>query len=165
MSARRCTYDDATHGACMATATRRLTVRCHGRARGVISEMCAEHCEHVLTHGVEASVENIAAEPDPDTEAGRVIDARAPWVRRLTAVVVGASAATACDNYEADRKREWEAPCRDESTLIATTAGSPDRAVCPNRQHKMRVAVTSGSTPNNAAAVIFCECTPKQEAK
>jgi hypothetical protein len=108
---------------------------------------------------------SVPVEPDPDTEAGRVIDARAPWVRRLTAVVVGASAATACDNYEADRKREWEAPCRDESTLIATTAGSPDRAVCPNRQHKMRVAVTSGSTPNNAAAVIFCECTPKQEAK
>ena len=88
MSARRCTHDDATHGACMATATRRLTVRCHGRARGVISEMCAEHCEHVLTHGVEATVEDIAVEPDPDTEAGRVIDARAPWVRRLTAVVV-----------------------------------------------------------------------------
>lgn len=89
MSPRRCTYDDATHGACMATATRRLTVRCHGRARGVISEMCAEHCEHVLTHGVEASVEDIAVDAaDPDTEAGRVIDAAAPWVWRLTAVVV-----------------------------------------------------------------------------
>lgn len=87
MSARRCTYDDATHGACMATATRRLTVRCHGRASGVISEMCAEHCEHVLTHGVEASVEDIAAQ-DHDTTAGRKIDASAPWVRRLTAVVV-----------------------------------------------------------------------------
>lgn len=85
MTPRRCTYDDATHGACMAWATRRLTVRCHGRARGVVSEMCAAHCEHVLTHGVEASVENIEA--DDDT-AGRVIDAAAPWLRRLTAVVV-----------------------------------------------------------------------------
>lgn len=85
MTPRRCTYDDATHGACMAWATRRLTVRCHGRARGVVSEMCTAHCEHVLTHGVEASVEDIEA--DDDT-AGRVIDARSPWVRRLTAVVV-----------------------------------------------------------------------------
>lgn len=31
---------------------------------------------------------SVPVEPDPDTEAGRVIDARAPWVRRLTAVVV-----------------------------------------------------------------------------
>ena len=87
MTTRRCTYDDATTGACMATATRRLTVRCHGRARGVISEMCAAHCEHVLTHGVEATVEDIAVESDPDDTAGRVIDATAPRVRRLTAVV------------------------------------------------------------------------------
>ena len=81
----RCDYDDATHGACQEWATRRLTVRCHGRARGVISEMCAAHAEHVLTHGVEASVEDIEAD---DTAIGRAIDARAPWVRRLTAVVV-----------------------------------------------------------------------------
>ncbi len=86
MTHHRCDYDDATHGACAAPATRRLTVRCHGRARGVISEMCAAHCDHVLTHGVEATVEDLPS--DDDTEAGRRIDANAPWVRRLTAVVV-----------------------------------------------------------------------------
>lgn len=85
MTPHRCDYDDATHGACQEWATRRLTVRCHGRARGVVSEMCAAHTEHVLTHGVEASVEDIEAD---DTAIGRAIDARAPWVRRLTAVVV-----------------------------------------------------------------------------
>ena len=87
MTAHRCDYDDATHGACTSPATRRLTVRCHGRARGVISEMCAAHCDHVIQHGVEATVEDLPA-TDDDTEAGRRIDATAPWVRRLTAVVV-----------------------------------------------------------------------------
>jgi hypothetical protein len=81
----RCTYDDATHGACTAWATRRLTVRCHGRARGVVSEMCAEHCDRIVRHGVEAIVEAL---PDDDDEAGRRIAAAAPWVRRLTEVVV-----------------------------------------------------------------------------
>ena len=88
MTARvRCTYDDATHGACMAWATRRLTVRCHGRARGVVSEMCTAHADHVVRHGVEAIVEVLPG-GDEDAEVGARIDAAAPWVRRLTAVVV-----------------------------------------------------------------------------
>lgn len=81
----RCEWDDATRGACTAHATHRITVRCHGRARGVVSVMCAEHVAYVTNHGVEAMVEPL---PD-DAEVGRRIDASAPWVRRLTVLVEG----------------------------------------------------------------------------
>ncbi len=52
----------------------------------------------------------------------------------------------------------WSGKCRDESWLLATTAGSPDRAVCPNRLQRMRVQVATHPSNEEAAALVFCEC-------
>lgn len=57
-----------------------------------------------------------------------------------------------------EEAREWNAPCRDESVLLATTAGSPNSFTCPNRLHKMRVQVATAPSNEEAAAIVFCEC-------
>lgn len=63
--------------------------------------------------------------------------------------------------HNAKEARELElrhGRCYDESVLFATTAGSPDRFRCPNDRHRMRVEVATRSSPEEAAALVFCEC-------
>jgi hypothetical protein len=60
-----------------------------------------------------------------------------------------------------NRRRAEEAregPCSDVSWLLATTAGSPSQAICPNRLHRMRVQVATHPSNEEAAALVFCEC-------
>lgn len=64
-----------------------------------------------------------------------------------------------CDDpNERYERRRWEEPCRDESWLLATTSGSPSGATCLNKNHRMRVQVASVASPEEAAALVFCEC-------
>lgn len=56
------------------------------------------------------------------------------------------------------RQEKWTEPCRDQSALLATTAGSPDTFECPNRLHKMKVQVATAPSHEEAAALVFCEC-------
>ncbi len=60
--------------------------------------------------------------------------------------------------YEREKREAWHGPCADVSTLLATTAGSPNGFTCPNKRHQMRVEVASTGTPEEAAALVFCEC-------
>jgi hypothetical protein len=57
---------------------------------------------------------------------------------------------------ESDERREG--PCADVSWLLATTAGSPNEASCPNKRHKMRVQVATTSSHEEVGALVFCEC-------
>lgn len=85
-------------------------------------------------------------------------------MRRLLALAATGIALTACEKPETqehyDKRRaaeDYNAPCRDTSWLMATTVGSPNRATCPNRAHRMRVeAVTKAG--EEIGAVAFCEC-------
>lgn len=52
----------------------------------------------------------------------------------------------------------WNGPCADTSTLLATTTGSPSMAVFTNKKQKMRVQIANVASPEEAAAVVFCEC-------
>ena len=52
----------------------------------------------------------------------------------------------------------WIAPCTDQSWLLATTAGSPSHAVCPNQRHRMHVQVATTSSNEEVGALVFCEC-------
>ena len=52
----------------------------------------------------------------------------------------------------------WEGPCHDSATLLATTAGSPDREYCSNKRHRMRVQLSSGPSKEEFGALVFCEC-------
>lgn len=61
------------------------------------------------------------------------------------------------------RKRDLDLPCQDESSLLATTTGSPSHLRCPNRMHRMRVQVATSSSREEAAALVFCECTRDAE--
>lgn len=61
------------------------------------------------------------------------------------------------DNRERDRQL-LEGPCRDESTLLATTSGSPSYFSCPNRLHEMQVQVATHPSSEEAAALVFCKC-------
>lgn len=47
--------------------------------------------------------------------------------------------------------------CQDSATLVATTAGSPNGATCPNRHHRMRV-VPATLAGEEIGATVFCEC-------
>jgi hypothetical protein len=70
------------------------------------------------------------------------------------------------DAFARERREAWVEPCRDQSTLLATTAGSPSSFECPNRQHRMRVQVATTPTNEEAAALVVCECvTPKERAE
>lgn len=74
-------------------------------------------------------------------------------------VAIGASHERAQERQaEEDRRLEWEGPCHDESWLLATTAGSPDRARCTNKLHRMHVEVATHPSNEEAAAIVFCEC-------
>ena len=55
-------------------------------------------------------------------------------------------------------KEAWVGPCHDTATLVATTAGSPSQAECPNRLHRMRIEVTAAPSNEEFGAVVFCEC-------
>jgi hypothetical protein len=66
-----------------------------------------------------------------------------------------------CENQEAYEKRraaeKWNEECLDESTMVATTAGSPNSASCTNRLHRMKVqSVTLAG--EEIGALVFCEC-------
>lgn len=49
--------------------------------------------------------------------------------------------------------------CFNQSTLVATTAGSPNAAFCPNKKHKMRVDPVTKSG-EEIASLVVCECQP-----
>lgn len=57
-----------------------------------------------------------------------------------------------------EQRLEWEGPCKDMSWLLATTAGSPSAATCPNKLHWMHVQVASQSSSEEGTAVVFCAC-------
>ena len=80
-------------------------------------------------------------------------------------VIAIAVLAMACDGPEQEEARQrareeaaWSGPCADTSWLLATTAGSPDRATCTNKSHRMRVQVASSASNEEFGAVVFCEC-------
>lgn len=54
--------------------------------------------------------------------------------------------------------RQASGACADESWLLATTAGSPDNAKCPNPLHHMRVQVATTPSNEEIGALVFCEC-------
>lgn len=56
-----------------------------------------------------------------------------------------------------------ERPCADQSTLLATTAGSPSFFQCPNKDHRMRVQVASAPSNEEGIALVFCECVRPME--
>ena len=80
-------------------------------------------------------------------------------------------ALSACDGLDPeDRRRNQEAierelPCQDESSLLATTAASPNGFKCPNRDHVMRVEWKTLASNEEAAALVFCECKRDEELR
>lgn len=54
--------------------------------------------------------------------------------------------------------QKWNAPCADESVLLATTSGSPSTHKCSNKLHRMHVQVATHPSNEEAAALVFCEC-------
>ena len=52
----------------------------------------------------------------------------------------------------------YEGPCHDESSLLATTGGSPSHCKCPNKLHRMHVQVATHPSNEEAAALVFCQC-------
>lgn len=61
-------------------------------------------------------------------------------------------------SWKREQEERWNAPCADTSWLLATTAGSPNAATCPNKNHRMRVQVATSPSNEEAAALVFCEC-------
>jgi hypothetical protein len=61
-------------------------------------------------------------------------------------------------DYAEKRDAEWNGPCADTATLLATTSGSPSELACPNKRHKMRVTLASAPSNEEFGAVVFCEC-------
>lgn len=56
-----------------------------------------------------------------------------------------------------DEEKQFNGPCRDASTLVATTAGSPNYSVCTNRLHRMHVEPVTRAG-EEIAALVFCKC-------
>lgn len=90
---------------------------------------------------------------------------RAFWWILVAALAIGCGknsnlnpSANDCD-YQRDGYAECLRlrPCASESTLVATTSGSPSSATCPNRYHKMRVEPVTRAG-EEIAALVFCEC-------
>jgi len=72
---------------------------------------------------------------------------------------------SAC-NYEANereriRKLEWERPCADDASLLATTAGSPNSLTCTNKYHRMRFEVQHARSGEEIGVLVVCECERK----
>lgn len=67
--------------------------------------------------------------------------------------------ATAKREAQEEEERAFNGECHDEATLIATSAGSPDKARCLNRRHKMRIEVST-KAGEEVGAVVHCECVP-----
>lgn len=59
---------------------------------------------------------------------------------------------------ERGRRELREGPCSDQSTLLATTSGSPSSFTCPNKLHEMQVQVATHPSSEEAAALVFCKC-------
>jgi len=80
----------------------------------------------------------------------------------MLVLLVGCAPGGACEDGDSKYKREkreaWEGACADKSWLLATTAGSPDMAECPNKHHRMRVQVATTPSHEEIGAVVFCEC-------
>lgn len=55
------------------------------------------------------------------------------------------------------RQKKWTEPCHDESTLVATTSGSPNSTECLNRNHRMHVEPVTRSG-EEIGALVFCKC-------
>lgn len=74
----------------------------------------------------------------------------------------------ACEDEDPVKRREreeWDGPCRDETWLLATTAGSPSSMKCTNNKlHRMSVEVATHPSNEEAAAVVFCKCEREQDA-
>ena len=77
-------------------------------------------------------------------------------------VVLFLGALPGCESQESVNKRYarelYEGPCHDESSLLATTSGSPNSVTCPNRLHRMHVQVATHPSNEEAAALVFCQC-------
>lgn len=60
----------------------------------------------------------------------------------------------------AQRRAQFEEDdsCRDTSTLLATTSGSPNQATCPNKRHRMHVQVATTASHEEVGALVFCQC-------
>jgi hypothetical protein len=71
-----------------------------------------------------------------------------------------------CGNYIAweqyehaicEKKVKFNEPCLDTSTLVATTAGSPNQFSCSNKLHRMKVE-TKVIAGEEIGALVFCQC-------
>lgn len=66
------------------------------------------------------------------------------------------------ERQERERKaaevEQYEGPCKDESSLLATTSGSPSALTCTNKLHEMQVQVATHPSSEEAAALVFCKC-------
>ncbi len=84
-------------------------------------------------------------------------------------VAFGRSESRRGDQARLERARladeERNGPCKDSATLLATTAGSPNYHVCPNRRHRMRIQIASAPSNEEFGAVAFCECQPDPAGK
>ena len=83
-------------------------------------------------------------------------------MKHLIFLIVCVCASVGCESVEDSWKRQkqeaWEEPCHDTSTLLATTAGSPNAFACPNKHHKMHVQISTTSSNEEVGALVFCEC-------
>lgn len=77
----------------------------------------------------------------------------------------GCGEGTGCEGQRQYRHRTqlegneaWNAECHDTSTLVATTAGSPNSATCTNKHHRMRVEAVTKASNEEMGAVVFCQC-------
>lgn len=94
----------------------------------------------------------------PSPHAGRIFAA-------IVAVVIGGGLAlvflAGCEESETPQQKHdrlaWTAACSDESTLLASTSGSPNSFRCPNQRHRMRVQ-TATAAGEEIGALVFCEC-------
>lgn len=55
-------------------------------------------------------------------------------------------------------KYNIEGPCFDRAVLLATTAGSPNDAICMNRMHRMEVQPVTAASREEGIALVFCKC-------
>jgi len=72
----------------------------------------------------------------------------------------GAFETSAAQNRRLKREADerWNGPCADESTLVATTAGSPNSFTCWNKHHRMRVDPVTKASNEEIGALVFCQC-------
>ena len=93
---------------------------------------------------------------------------RTAWIMTLLSLSLFAGSLAGCDGFvrreEKQAELDWNGPCRDQSTLLATTAGSPSTFICSNKQHRMQVQIATHPSNEEAAALVFCKCEAPSEA-